>query len=84
MIVRLLMRKYQWLRKSKVNYSSYVRDLDEAIADLASQRFLDTEITDLSEAIAILSKEELKSIAKERNLQIPIEYSVSLILNDEI
>lgn len=84
MIVRLLIRKHQWLRKSKINYSSYVRDLDEATADLASQGFLDTKITDLSEAIAILSKEELKSIAKERNLQIPIEYSVSLILNDEI
>jgi hypothetical protein len=78
------MRKHQWLRKSKVNYSNYVRDLDETTADLASRGFLDTRITDLSEALAILSKEELKSIAKERNLQISIEYSVSLILNDAI
>ncbi|KAG2204394.1 hypothetical protein INT46_006946 [Mucor plumbeus] len=75
LIVRLLMRKHQWLRKSKVNYSNYVRDLDETTADLASRGFLDTRIANLSEALAILSKEELKSIAKERNLQISIEYS---------
>ncbi|KAI8643784.1 VRR-NUC domain-containing protein [Parasitella parasitica] len=70
LIVRLLMRKHQWLRKTKIDYSSHVRDLDKTTADLESQGFLLTRITDLSEAIAVLSKDELRSIAKERNIQI--------------
>ncbi|CEP13314.1 hypothetical protein [Parasitella parasitica] len=84
LIVRLIMRKPQWLRKSRIDYSSHVRDLDRSAADLESQGFLLTNITDFSEAIDILSKDELKCIARERNIQMPSDNSKKSDFQQEI
>ncbi|KAK4511600.1 uncharacterized protein ATC70_012816 [Mucor velutinosus] len=69
LIVRLLMRKQKWLRMSKFNYARNIRDLDKTAADLEMHGFADTTIKDLSEALAILSKDELKAIVKARRMQ---------------
>ncbi|KAI9487205.1 MAG: hypothetical protein EXX96DRAFT_605196 [Benjaminiella poitrasii] len=68
LIVRLLMRKHGWIRKSKLNYSNHISDMNAATADLESKKFILTSITDLSEAVKILSKDEMKLLTKERNI----------------
>ncbi|KAL7334981.1 hypothetical protein PS15p_200529 [Mucor circinelloides] len=68
LIVRLLMRKQKWLRMSKFNYARNISDLDKTAADLETHGFVETTIGDLAEALAVLSKDELKAIAKERNI----------------
>ncbi|KAI8384136.1 hypothetical protein BD560DRAFT_431379 [Blakeslea trispora] len=73
LIVRLLMRKHGWIRKSRVNYESHVSDLDAAIQSLALCGFLQTEITELAEATAILSKLELSEIVKERHITMTMD-----------
>lgn len=69
------MRKQKWLRTSKFNYARNIRDLDKTAADLETHGFAETTIEDLSEALAILSKNELKAIAKERSMQNSIDSS---------
>ncbi|KAF1799975.1 VRR-NUC domain-containing protein [Mucor lusitanicus] len=75
LLVRLLMRKQKWLRMSKFNYARNVRDLDKTAADLEAHGFAETTLHDLSEALAILSKDELKAIVKERSMQNSIDSS---------
>ncbi|KAI7901977.1 VRR-NUC domain-containing protein [Cokeromyces recurvatus] len=70
LIVRLLMRKHGWIRKSRLNYSNQVNDVNAATADLKSKGFILTSLEDLSEAVKILSKEEMKLIIKERNIRV--------------
>lgn len=60
---------------SKFNYARNVRDLDKTAADLEAHGFAETTLHDLSEALAILSKDELKAIVKERSMQNSIDSS---------
>jgi Fanconi-associated nuclease 1 len=77
LLVRLLMRKHKWLRKSKLDYAKNIRDLDQTTADLVARGLLEAEIDDMAEAVKILSKDELKTIAKDRRMDITIENPVS-------
>lgn len=79
LIVRLLMRKHKWLKKSKLDYTKNIRDLDKTAADLVATGFLKAEISDLTEAVEILSKDELKAIIKDRRIEISVENPVSII-----
>jgi dTDP-D-glucose 4,6-dehydratase len=72
------MRKHEWLRKSKLDYSKNIRDLDKAAADLVNHGFLQAEINDLTEAVKILSKDELKAIVKDRRMEITLDNTVSI------
>ncbi|RCH85821.1 hypothetical protein CU098_000182, partial [Rhizopus stolonifer] len=73
LIVRLLMRKHDWIRKSRVNYANNIRDLDIAMMSLEACGFLHTKITELEDAVAVLSKYELKEIVRERHIGISHE-----------
>lgn len=71
------MRKQKWLRMSKFNYARNISDLDKTAADLETHGFVETTIGDLAEALAVLSKDELKAIAKERNIHPSTDSTVS-------
>ncbi|KAI8984563.1 VRR-NUC domain-containing protein [Mycotypha africana] len=72
------MRKNVWIRKSKLNYSKNVRDLDETLQDLEKKKFILIDVDNLKEAAQILSKDELKDVLRERNITLPAENSRKL------
>lgn len=70
------MRKLGWIKRDKLKYQAYIRDMDLAVEDLRVTGFVLTSLNDINVAINLLTKEELKSIVKERNLTVSIDNPV--------
>ncbi|XP_068131677.1 fanconi-associated nuclease 1 [Hyperolius riggenbachi] len=64
--VRLFLRKLNWIKTNKIEYSEIGSDLTPYIEELIRFGFLqsDCELEDLSEALDLLSAPELKNLAK--------------------
>lgn len=69
LFVRLWMRKYGWIRLDKLNYRSHVRDVHQSTIILRDAGLVMDTVTDSSEALALLSLDELKSLADECGVQ---------------
>uniref|UniRef100_UPI00358E825A fanconi-associated nuclease 1 n=1 Tax=Myxine glutinosa TaxID=7769 RepID=UPI00358E825A len=77
--VRLFQRKWQWLRAARLNYPEIADDLVEAVDELVQMGFLMSEqaLTDLQEALNVLSGPELRNLARKFHLQPPSGSSAS-------
>ncbi|KAM5170821.1 fanconi-associated nuclease 1 [Mantella aurantiaca] len=71
--VRLFLRKLNWLKTIKIEYSEIGSDLTPYFEELKRNGFLqsDCELEDLTEALDLLSAPELKNLAKSFHLKNP-------------
>lgn len=70
LIVRLIMRKHGWFRADNLRYQDNISNMELAIAKLVKAGFLSMKLNDFKEALNLLSKNELKEIAKEKKIVI--------------
>lgn len=85
LIVRLIMRKHGWIRADNLRYQDNISNMELAIAKLVKAGFLSMKLNDFKEALNLLSKNELKVIAKEKKIVIneanPVSISIFFFLS---
>ncbi|KAG0769936.1 hypothetical protein G6F16_002647 [Rhizopus arrhizus] len=72
LIVRLLMRKHRWVKQNSL-HKYPITDIDQTCRILSDSGWIEREITDIEIALSVLTKQELKNIAKERHINIQEE-----------
>lgn len=68
---RLFARQYAWIRYKRISYF-FVKDLPSSIQNLEDKRFVTTDFSNepIHEILAILEKDEVKTLCKEHRLDI--------------
>lgn len=78
------MRKHGWIRADNLRYQDNISNMELAIAKLVKAGFLSMKLNDIKEALNLLSKNELKEIAKEKKIVLneanPVSTSATLFL----
>lgn len=60
------MRRYKWIKQDTLDYP--LTDLNKAIQELNEIGFIENDLKDIEAALHVLTKPELKNIAKERHI----------------
>ncbi|KAG1207403.1 hypothetical protein G6F68_007571 [Rhizopus microsporus] len=66
LLVRLLMRRHKWIKQDTLDYP--LTDTNKAIQELNEIGFIESDLKDIETALHVLTKPELKNIAKERHI----------------
>ena len=73
------MRKHGWIKTTNLKYEDNISNMDHAVEQLISVGFLETVINDLKSALNLLSKNDLKELTKEKNIDTSLPSPVSQI-----
>jgi|JXWR01.1.fsa_nt_gb Fanconi-associated nuclease 1 len=66
------MRKHRWVKQNSL-HKYPITDIDQTCRILSDSGWIEREITDIEIALSVLTKQELKNIAKERHINIQEE-----------
>lgn len=64
------MRKQRWHRLGKLEYHRHVSDIQASTAELCHNGLVSTQLESIEDALALLTIDELKMLAKEQQITV--------------
>ena len=64
------MRRHKWIKQDTLDYP--LTDTNKAIQELNEIGFIESDLKDIETALHVLTKPELKNIAKERHIDMQV------------